>query len=119
LYDGLTTARRASLHRKVAEAIEAAHAGRLDDQLPALAHHWARASTTSGDTARAADYARRAGDRALAQLAHDEAAAYYRSALELLDAAEGRADDPERLRLLIALGRPNAAPGTPTTGTRC
>ena len=36
---------------------------------------------------RAVDYARRAGDRALAQLAHDEAAAYYRQALELLDAA--------------------------------
>ena len=44
---------------------------------------------------RAVDYATRAGDRALAQLAHDEAAAYYRQALELLDAGR-RPDDFRR-----------------------
>src|SRR5439155_8646218 len=44
LYADLSAARRVALHRRVAEAIEAVHAGRLDDYLPALAHHWARAS---------------------------------------------------------------------------
>jgi hypothetical protein len=58
-----------ALHRRVAEAIETIHAGGLDDHLPALAHHWARASAPAADTARAVDYATRAGDRALAQLA--------------------------------------------------
>ena len=39
---------------------------------------------------RAVDYSTRAGDRALAQLAHDEAAGYYRQALDLLDAERCR-----------------------------
>jgi class 3 adenylate cyclase len=103
LYDELTGARRVALHRRVAEAIESLHGRALDNHLPALAHHWARASTPEADTTRAVDYATRAGDRALAQLAHDEAAAYYRQALELLDVAEGSADR-QRIRLLIALG---------------
>jgi class 3 adenylate cyclase len=104
LYDEITAARRVALHQRVAEAIETIHADGLDDYLPALALHWSRASAPSAQTARAIDYASRAGDRALAQLAHDEAAAYYRQAIELLDATEGRALEERRLELLIALG---------------
>ena len=104
LYGELSAARRVALHRRVAEAIETVHTGRLDDQLPALAHHWARASAPAADTARAIDYAARAGDRALAQLAHDEAASYYRQALELLAVAEDVSDDGRRVELLIGLG---------------
>jgi hypothetical protein len=103
LYESLTAARKVTLHRKAAEAIETIHEGALDDYVPALAHHWARASAQAADTARAVDYAIRAGDRALAQLAHDEAVTYYRQALGLLDAAPGSAEG-QRLRLLIALG---------------
>ena len=73
----------------MAEAIETIHAGTLDDYLPALAHHWARAAAPAAETAKAVDYATRAGDRALAQLAHDEAVAYYRQALELLERPKG------------------------------
>ncbi|HEV8623900.1 MAG TPA: AAA family ATPase [Acidimicrobiia bacterium] len=111
LYDELTGARRVALHRRVAEAIESVHSGALDDHLPALAHHWARAAAPAADTARAIDYATRAGDRALTQLAPDEAAAYYGQALELLqvaDPAEG-----QRLRLLIALGEAQRQAGDP------
>ena len=104
LYEELSAARRVSLHRRVAEAIETCHAGALDDHLPALAHHWAKASAPTADTARAVDYARRAGDRALAQLANDEAVSFYSQALELLQASEGVPDGGERLELLIALG---------------
>ena len=107
LYDELTGARRVALHRRVAEAIEALHHRALDDHLPALAYHWARASAPAADTTRAVDYATRAGDRSLAQLAHDEAVAYYRQALELLGVTEGSASadaDGQRLPLLLALG---------------
>ena len=52
-----------------------------------MAHHWAKASAPVTDIGRAVEYAQRAGDHALAQLAHDEAANYYASGLELLDAA--------------------------------
>jgi class 3 adenylate cyclase/tetratricopeptide (TPR) repeat protein len=113
LYEGLSAGRRVVLHRRVAQAIEAVHGAALDNHLPALAHHWARASAAAAETTRAVHYATRAGDRALAQLAHDEAAGYYRSALELLDAAGGRKDDPERLRLLIALGEAQRRAGDP------
>jgi tetratricopeptide (TPR) repeat protein len=104
LYDGLSAARRVAFHRHVAEAIEAVHGGRLDDHLPALALHWARASAPAAEVARAVDYATRAGDRALAQLAHHEAVAFYRQALELLDGAELPPDGAHRLELLLALG---------------
>jgi class 3 adenylate cyclase len=112
LYGSLSTARRVTLHRKVAEAIEAVHPA-SDDHLPALAYHWARAAAPAAETDRAVDYAARAGDRALAQLAHDEAAAYYASALELLDATGADADDPRRLELLISRGEAQRRAGDP------
>ncbi len=113
LYDELTAARRVALHRRVAESIEERYAGRLDDELPALAHHWARASAPAAETNRAVDYATRAGDRALAQLAHDEAVTYYQTALDLLSAVGGPRDDGRRLELLIALGEAQRRAGDP------
>ncbi len=104
LYDEVTAGRRVALHRRVGEAIEAIHPHHLDDHLPALAHHWARASAPAAEVGKAVDYATRAGDRALAQLAHDEAAAYYAQAVELLDAAGEPAEGHQRVALLIALG---------------
>lgn len=112
LYEELTGARRVVLHRRVAEAVESLHERALDDHLPALAHHWARASASAADTARAVDYAIRAGDRALAQLAHDEAAAYYRQALELLDVSESP-EQGEQIQLLIAFGEAQRRAGDP------
>jgi class 3 adenylate cyclase/tetratricopeptide (TPR) repeat protein len=112
LYDELTGARRVALHRRVAQAIESLHGGALDNYLPALAHHWARASAPAADTARAVDYATRAGDRALGQLAHDEAATYYLQALELLQGA-GDSDGGQQIELLIALGEAQRRAGDP------
>ncbi len=105
LYDGLTVARRRLLHRRVAEAIEGLHAAQLDDHLPALAHHWREAGS---DADRAIEYAMRAGDRSLAQLAHDEAARFYAAALELTGP-----DDPRVLELLISLGDARHRAGDP------
>jgi hypothetical protein len=53
---------------------------------------------------RAVEYARRAGDRALAQLAHDEAARYYASGLDLLGAGGADPLDSRRVELLIGRG---------------
>jgi len=104
LYDGISTARRASMHRRVAESIEAVHAGRLDDHLPALAYHYTRACEPTPDTATAVAYSMRAGDRALNQLAYDEAVGYYRQALDLLELGRGEGDRSGRLDILLALG---------------
>jgi class 3 adenylate cyclase/tetratricopeptide (TPR) repeat protein len=104
LYESLTGARKVAVHRHVAKAIEELRGAALDQHLPALAHHWARASAPGAHTQRAVDYAVRAGDWALTQLAHDEAAIYYRQALELLDAGGVGLEDPRRLEALISLG---------------
>ncbi|MGH9011392.1 MAG: ATP-binding protein, partial [Acidimicrobiia bacterium] len=112
LYHQQSAARRVGLHRRVAEEIEELHLTDLDDHLPALAHHWARGAVQAAETARAIDYAVRAGDRALAQLAADEAAAYYRDALELREVS-GSAPDRDHCRVLIALGEAQRRAGDP------
>jgi DNA-binding SARP family transcriptional activator/tetratricopeptide (TPR) repeat protein len=108
LYDGLSAARRARLHRGVGEAIERVFAGRLDEHLPELAHHFSAAAEVGG-AGPAVVYSTRAGDRALELLAHDEAARHYRRALELLDGG----DDLRRCDLLLALGEAEKRSGDP------
>jgi class 3 adenylate cyclase/tetratricopeptide (TPR) repeat protein len=112
LYEEMSGPRRVALHRKTAEAIESLHGRNLDDYLPALAHHWARASAPTANVDRAVEYATLAGHRALAQLAHDEAAIYYAQALELLGAAP-QGDDGLRQDLLISLGEAQKRAGDP------
>ncbi len=111
LYGGLSRSRRIALHRHVAQAIEAVHVARLDDHLPALAYHWARAAAPAADVTKAVDYATRAGNRALSQLAHDEAATYYRQAIDLLPIRAENAR--QRVDLLIALGEAQRRAGYP------
>lgn len=103
LYRSQSAARRAEAHRKVAEAMEAGDAP-ADDELAVLAAHWAQAGLSSATVAKAVDYAGRAGDRALARLAHDEAAAHYAGGLDVLDAAGADTADRRRLELLIRQG---------------
>jgi class 3 adenylate cyclase/DNA-binding CsgD family transcriptional regulator len=113
LYDELSAARRVTVHRRVAEAIEGIYRGRLEDHLPALAHHYSRAAAPGAETLKAVAYAAGAGDRALAQFANDEAVSYYRQALELLAVATGPVDEAGRLELLISLGEAKRRAGDP------
>jgi hypothetical protein len=111
LYDGLSPVRRATLHRRVGKAIEALHAGHLDDYLPALTHHFARA----GHAAQAIDYAIRAGERAMGQLAFEAAAVYYEQALDAMSRMGGQST-ARRAALLVALGRARARGGDARAG---
>jgi tetratricopeptide (TPR) repeat protein len=77
--EGLSGARRAFLHRRAAEALEAANAGRLPPIAGQLAAHYREA----GDTGQAARYAEMAAEHALALAAPDEASSFYRQALAL------------------------------------
>ena len=113
LYDSLSGPRKMAFHRAVAEGIEALHRGALDDYLPALSHHWMRAASPAAETARAVEYTTRAGDRALAQLAHDEAMAYYGQALELMERVDGPVDGHQLVDLLIKLGDAQRRAGDP------
>jgi tetratricopeptide (TPR) repeat protein len=108
LYEELTPLRRARLHRRAGEVIEAAGGGR-DARLAELAHHFSCAALAGG-SAPALGYARRAGERALAGLAYEEAARLFELALSML---EPRGPREERLRceLLLVLGEAHAQAG--------
>jgi DNA-binding CsgD family transcriptional regulator/tetratricopeptide (TPR) repeat protein len=81
LYDRLTGVRRAELHLRVGEALEAAE-GRSGRALADLAHHFAAAAPLGG-AERGIEYNILAAQAATAALAFDEAAARLRTALEL------------------------------------
>ncbi len=103
VYGELSGARRVVLHRRIGESLETLHGGHVDEHLPALAHHYAEASTAVPTGSKARDYAVRAGDRAVSQMAYDQAASYYRQALDLMEIA-GPSDQAGRLDLLMRLG---------------
>jgi DNA-binding SARP family transcriptional activator len=110
LYGELTASRRARLHRDVADAIEAAYGDHPGPKVVELARHLLAANQTV-DVKRAIEYARRAGDQALEQLAPDEAKRWYAQALELLDQRGG--EDKQHCDLLIALGLAQRRSGDP------
>lgn len=95
LYDDLTPERRARLHARAADVLEAAGP---PHQEAALSNHLVRALPFV-ERSRVVDAAVRAGRRAMAQLAFEEALASFTRGLELFDGDdEGRAD----LELLVA-----------------
>ena len=108
LYAELSTPRRVRLHRQIAAALEAQGPRSAEAHLGELAYHCFHGAP-GGDVAKAVDYARRAGDRARSQAAHEEAARFYDMALQALEldagaeGADGRADR-RRAELLLALG---------------
>ena len=89
LYEDLGATRRARLHQRVAEALEEHCGDEPGERLGELAGHWAAAVVVGADVAKAVHYARLAAERALQQLAPDEAARWYRRALELRDPERG------------------------------
>jgi tetratricopeptide (TPR) repeat protein len=108
---GLSSTRRALLHRRMAEVLEA-EAG--DRRLPALARHLLDARPLV-DAARAAEYALRAAGQATRALAYEDAA-------ELLeDALAGDLDesDPLRAELLLGLADAYQRTGEVPAADRC
>src|SRR5215472_2716729 len=101
LYDELTGARRAQLHRRIGGVLDDLTSERPYQRIDELAHHWL-AATSLVDPAMAIRYAQRAGDRAMSGFAFEEAAKYYDQALKLCQ--HGDADsEPVRCDLLTAL----------------
>lgn len=93
---------RRSLHRRVAESIEAIHPDNLE-MLPMLAHHWGM----TGDLWRELGYTVQAGQQAMVSSANKEAVRYFRRAIEIIDAVppfEGSESD--KLALMVAMAAP-------------
>jgi class 3 adenylate cyclase/tetratricopeptide (TPR) repeat protein len=101
LYDDISPARRARLHRRVGSALERLTATRPGQRIAELTRHW-MAATTIGDAPKAIAYACQAAEQALAGLAFEEAARYYDQALAALP-DDDRDNDPLRCDLMIAL----------------
>ena len=106
IYRGLSSARRARLHRRVGEALEAVVD--RDANVEALAYHFAEAAA-DGQADKAADYALAAGRRATRRLAYELAAAHYQRGLDAL-ALANRPDAKRRRELLRELGRTHYEP---------
>jgi DNA-binding CsgD family transcriptional regulator len=109
LYDELTLPRRATLHRRTGEVIEALYQAALEPHLAHLAYHFGESAQT-GDAEKAVAYAARAGDRANALLAFEEAIDHYEKAIRLLE-SKRPADEPRCCALLLALGETQSRAG--------
>jgi DNA-binding SARP family transcriptional activator len=103
LEDALGPTRRAQLHLRAAEAIEAVFAGRMKGRSAALAKHYEKAGSAA-PPGRAAEAFVDAGREAVQALAWEEAAVYWRAALALMETdgpAQAQADLLRRLADLM------------------
>ncbi len=108
LYHDLPIAVRRELHGKVGAVIEHLYGPDLTSCLGELAYHFAQVAAT-GQAAKAAEYARQAGDQAMVSYAYEEATVQYRRALEAL--AFVGPDEALRCELFLRLGRAQARAG--------
>jgi DNA-binding SARP family transcriptional activator/tetratricopeptide (TPR) repeat protein len=113
LYEGLTTARRVRLHRQAAEALETVYGDEPGPHLAELAYH----TIAGSDFDNGLVYARRAGDRAIALLAYEEAARLYQTALDAL-AATGHHERRTDCELLLSLGEAESRAGNSSAAAK-
>jgi class 3 adenylate cyclase/tetratricopeptide (TPR) repeat protein len=97
IYEKVGKKERRDLHLRVVAALRAAAATEADEPCEALAYHYG----AGGDAARAAHYAERAGDVAMALSALDRAQAQYRAALTSLDSLEQTNDAVTRANAIV------------------
>lgn len=113
LYESLGPVRRGRLHRRAAEALEAAAGGGPAAGAAAraaeLARHWLNAEP--GDLARALAWTMLAGRHAVAQLNPDDAVRWFREGLALQAQLGG--EDATRCELLVGLGDAQRQAGEP------
>jgi tetratricopeptide (TPR) repeat protein len=102
LYAELSTARRVRLHGQVGNAIEQLQAANLTPYLGELAQHYFQAAP-AGQVDKAIDYAVKAAERAMEQLAWEAAVEHYQRALQVLELQDAP-DLAQRCEILLALG---------------
>jgi tetratricopeptide (TPR) repeat protein len=95
-YNSILVERRKVLHERIAHAIEALFAHRLDDHLADLARHYSQ----SGNASKATHFLRLAGEQAGRRSAHEEAIGFFKAALAIVDRLP---DNQERLQTLFNL----------------
>ena len=106
LYDDLAPSQRLRHHRRIGEMLEAYYAREPEPHLAEFAYHFFQAA----DADKAIEYGRRAAERALTVLAHEEAARLYAMALQGLETWKA-GDQTARCLLLLGLGESQARSG--------
>ena len=101
LYDRLSAGRRASLHRRAADALQQRAQGREEESAAAITEHLLRADAEAGQIAR---YAELAGNRAYTLSAYPDAERYYRLVVAYRRGKSAAADPLHLARLLERLG---------------
>ena len=111
LAEELTTSRRVRMHARIGEALEELYGDEVDTHAAELASHFAEAEPVLGPE-KLVRYSLKAGERALAVYAHEEAQAHFERGL----AARGipltgsePAPDAEAAALLFGLGQAQLA----------
>lgn len=102
LYEELSPPKRSAVHERTGVAIEEICGGNVDERLGELAHHFLEAAPR-GDLAKAIEYAQRAGEQDMEQLAYEDAVDVYGRALEVLELMD-EPDEGLRCSLLLSLG---------------
>ena len=102
VYQSMTATRRAQLHFRAVESISA-RLGDRGEHIADVARH-AEAAGGLVDRDRTVTLLRAAGDRALAQLAGEQASDWYERALLLCDHGGDDAQEDVRCELLLSLG---------------
>jgi DNA-binding SARP family transcriptional activator len=94
LEEELSRSRRARVHWRIGEALQHVAGGTADTRAAEIAYHLGEGAGV-GDPLRGVDWALRAADRALEQLAFEDAVAHYAQAQEIC--VRFHLDDDERL----------------------
>jgi len=97
VYGGVLERRRRQFHAAAGHGLEELYAGRLDEVVELLAHHFGR----SAEAEKAVDYAILAAEKAQRRWATTEALAYFDEALKRLSTMEDT--EPNRLRRIDAV----------------
>jgi DNA-binding SARP family transcriptional activator len=116
LLDEMSASRRVRLHHLAGTALERLRADALADHFGELAHHFAEAAKVA-DAGLAVTYAQRAGERAMALFAYEEAVQHFQRAVDGMGFMADP-DDAARCELLLQLGDAlNRAGDTPEAAT--
>jgi tetratricopeptide (TPR) repeat protein len=117
LHDGLAPARRMRIHRRIAEALERLRSPADISRITDLAFHFNAACSARpapDELDKALRYTCDAGDTALNSLAPEDALAWYRQALQLLDRMP-HAAPALRCKLMIGIGDAERQSGDPAS----
>ncbi len=101
IYDSLLSARRQSLHGRIAASIEGQSGFQRDDAADTLAYHWSR----SDDPGRAVKYLAIAGENSLRIYSLEEAQNQLQQALDIIEANPGCVDDTVLADILLHIAR--------------